>query len=94
MVEIKGTSDSSHDLNIEILSRLPAKILCRFRRVSKEWHNLLARDKKFAAKQIKWSKQNPLLLIRRYVSNENGEVSKSKATVKLTSVEFRGKHYR
>ncbi|KAL2503016.1 putative F-box protein [Forsythia ovata] len=57
----------SCDLIIEILSRLPAKILCKFRCVSKEWHNLLNRDKEFAARHIKWSKQNPLFLIRRYV---------------------------
>ncbi|KAL0410098.1 UNVERIFIED_CONTAM: F-box protein [Sesamum latifolium] len=90
MMEIQRTGSLPHDLIIEILSRVPPKPLSRFRCVSKQWYHLLTHDHEFIARHSKWSNKNPLLLIRRYISDENWETSKTKATVELTSVNLDG----
>ncbi|KAI3471945.1 hypothetical protein Pfo_028633 [Paulownia fortunei] len=72
----KRTGNLPRDLIIEILSKLPPKALSKFRCVSKQWYHLLTYDKEFIARHVEWSKKNPLLLIRRYILDENGEVSK------------------
>ncbi|KAK4419371.1 F-box protein [Sesamum alatum] len=90
MMEIKRTSNLPHDLIIEILSRLPPKSISRFRCVSKQWYHLLTHDNEFIARHSKWSRNNPLLLIRRYILDENWETSSTKATVELTSVNLNG----
>ncbi|KAI3471944.1 hypothetical protein Pfo_028632 [Paulownia fortunei] len=90
MVEMKGIGYLPRDLVIEILSRLPAKDLCKFRCVSKSWHDLLTRDMEFMARHIEWSKQKPLLLVRRYLSDGIGELNKSKITIELTSIDMQG----
>lgn len=43
-IEVKGIGYLPRDLLIEILSRLPAKDLCKLRCVSKSWNELLSRD--------------------------------------------------
>ncbi|GER29070.1 F-box and associated interaction domains-containing protein [Striga asiatica] len=54
------------DAITEILSRLPAKNLCKFRCVSKSWLDLLTRDKEFITRHMKRSKEKPMSLFRRY----------------------------
>lgn len=49
IVEVEGISDLPRDLVIEILSRPPAKDLCKLRSVSKSWNSLLSRDVEFIA---------------------------------------------
>ncbi|PIN25695.1 hypothetical protein CDL12_01574 [Handroanthus impetiginosus] len=78
------------DLTIEILSRLPVKDLCKFRCVSKSWYKLLTNDMEFMARHIERSKQTPLLLVRRYLSDGIGEVNNSKITIELTSIDMQG----
>lgn len=90
MVELKGIGYLPRDLIIEILSRLPIKDLCKLRCVSKSWQHLLSRDTEFMARQIEWSKQSPLLLVRRYLSDGIGELTKSKITIELTSIDMQG----
>ncbi|KAL0338624.1 UNVERIFIED_CONTAM: putative F-box protein [Sesamum angustifolium] len=90
MVEMKGIGYLPRDMIIEILSRLPAKVLCKFRCVSKSWNDLLTRDVEFMTRHVQWSKQKPLLLVRRYLSDGIGELNKSKITIELTSIDMQG----
>ncbi|KAL2250774.1 putative F-box protein At4g38870 [Sesamum indicum] len=90
MVEMKGIGYLPRDMIIEILSRLPAKVLCKCRCVSKSWHDLLTRDVEFMTRHVQWSKQKPLLLVRRYISDGIGELNKSKITIELTSIDMQG----
>ncbi|KAL3825772.1 hypothetical protein ACJIZ3_021801 [Penstemon smallii] len=89
MEEVKGIGYLPRDLIIEILSRLPPKIICKIRCVSKSWNTLLTSDKVFLARQIEWSKQEPLLLIRRYIDGIR-EPNSSKITIELTSIDMQG----
>ncbi|KAG8376703.1 hypothetical protein BUALT_Bualt09G0091500 [Buddleja alternifolia] len=89
-VEIQGIGYLPRDLIIEILSRLPPKVLCQCRCVSKSWHGLLTRDKEFMVRQVELSKQKPLLLVRRYISDGIGELNNSKITIELTSIDMQG----
>lgn len=91
MANINGVANLPHDLIFEILTRLPPKAISKFRCVSKLWYHLLSRDEEFIARHIEWSKKNPVLLIRNYVVDENGGVSKNKTTIGLTSVDMKGK---
>ncbi|XP_073156788.1 F-box protein At1g30790-like [Henckelia pumila] len=90
VMEVRGIGDLPHDLIIEILSRLPVKVLCKFRCVSKSWQGLLTRDKEFIARHIECSKRTPLLLIRRYLSSAIEEPSNTETTIELTSVDMKG----
>lgn len=90
MVEVDGIGHLPRDLIIEILSKLPAKDLCMLRCVSKSWNVLLAHDVDFIARQSLWSKQKPLLLVRRYLSDGIGDFNKSKITIELTSIDIQG----
>lgn len=92
MVEVEGIGRLPRDLVIEILSRLPAKDLCKLRCVSKSWNVLLSRDIEFIAQHIQWWKQKPLLLVRRYLSDSDGigEPSQSRITVECTSIDMHG----
>ncbi|XP_022899320.1 putative F-box protein At3g52320 [Olea europaea var. sylvestris] len=86
---MKGFDDFPRDLIIEILARLPAKVLCKFRCVSKRWYNLLT-DKDLIVRHAELSKRKPLLLTRKYISDANGEMNGSKVTVELTSMDMEG----
>uniref|UniRef100_A0A5B7BB83 F-box domain-containing protein n=1 Tax=Davidia involucrata TaxID=16924 RepID=A0A5B7BB83_DAVIN len=44
MMEINGIGCLPRDLIIEILSRLPVKVLCNFKCVSKQWLNTISND--------------------------------------------------
>lgn len=90
VMEVAGIGYLPHDLIVEILSRLPVKVLCKFRCVSKSWHGLLTRDKEFVARHIECSKHMPLLLIRRYLSDAIEEPNNSKTTIELTSLDMQG----
>ncbi|XP_022842727.1 F-box protein At1g30790-like isoform X3 [Olea europaea var. sylvestris] len=87
---MKGIDDFPRDLIIEILSRLPAKVLCKFRCVSKRWYNLLTNDRDLMTRHSELSKLKPLLLIRKYISDANGEPDRSKVTIELTSIDTEG----
>lgn len=91
MVEVEGIGHLPRDLVIEILSRLPAKDLCKLRCISKSWYVLLSRDVEFIAQHIRWWKQKPLLLVRRYLSDGIGELNKTKITIEVTSIDMQGK---
>lgn len=90
MVDVEGIGHLPRDLVIEILSRLPAKDLCKLRCVSKSWNVLLSRDIEFIAQHIQWWKQKPLLLVRRYLSDGTGEPSKTRITIEFTSIDMHG----
>lgn len=90
VVEVKGIGYLPRDLLIEILSRLPVKDLCKLRCVSKSWNDLLSRDIEFISRHIEWSKKNPLLLVRRYISDGTGDLNNSKITMELTSIDMHG----
>ncbi|KAL8039714.1 hypothetical protein ABFX02_10G054200 [Erythranthe guttata] len=90
MVEFDGIGHLPRDLVIEILTRLPSKDLCRLRCVSQSWRSLLTRDADFMSRHVELSKQKPLLLVRRYISDGTGELNNSKITVELTSMDLRG----
>ncbi|KAL2554264.1 putative F-box protein [Forsythia ovata] len=87
---MKGIDDFPRDLIIEILSRLPAKFLCKFRCVSKQWYNLLTNDKGLITRHAELSKRKPLLLVRKYISDSNREMNRSKVTIELSSIDMEG----
>ncbi|KZV22019.1 hypothetical protein F511_38912 [Dorcoceras hygrometricum] len=89
-MENTGIGYLPHDLIVEILARLPVKVLCRFRCVSKSWRALLTRDKEFISRHMECSKHMPLLLIRRYLSNPMEDPNNSETTIELTSVDMQG----
>ncbi|KAK6139828.1 hypothetical protein DH2020_026403 [Rehmannia glutinosa] len=89
-VEMKWIDHLPRDLIIEILSRLSPKDLCKFRCVSKSWQDLLTRDMEFTARHIQYSKQKPLLLVRKYLSDGIMELNKSKITIELISIDMQG----
>lgn len=91
MANNDGVANLPQDVIFEILTRLPPKAISRFRCVSKPWYHLLSHNEEFIARHLEWSKKNPVLLIRNYVVDQNGEVSKNKATIRLTSVYMDGK---
>ncbi|CAA0837846.1 Unknown protein [Striga hermonthica] len=86
--DIKFTGHLPGDAIIEILSRLPAKDLCKFRCVSKSWLDLLTRDEEFVTRHMQRSKKKPMSLIRRYNNNNNN--NKSQVTVELTLKDVQG----
>lgn len=91
MIKVNGIGNLPCDLVIEILSRLPVKVLCKFRCVSKQWHHLLSRDKHFVTRHSQQSKTNPLLLFRKYYSNEVKEEMDDRVVVELTSIDMNGR---
>lgn len=90
MVEVEGIGHLPRDLVIAILSRLPAKDLCKLRCVSKSWNVLLSHDIEFIVQHIQWWKQKPMLLVRKYLSDGTGEPSKTKITIEFTSIDVHG----
>ncbi|KAL2533542.1 putative F-box protein [Abeliophyllum distichum] len=87
---MKGIDDFPRDLIIEILSRLPAKFLCKFRCVSKRWCNLLTNDNDLITRHAELSKRKPLLLVRKYILDSNREMNRSKVTIELSSIDMEG----
>ncbi|XP_059646702.1 F-box protein At1g11270-like [Cornus florida] len=90
MMEIAGVGSLPRDLIIEILSRLPVKVLCKFRCVSKHWLGLISFDECFLSRHRQLSKSNPLLLYRSYSSGQTTEEKKHKVMVDLTSIDMDG----
>lgn len=90
VVEVNGTGNLPCDLVIEILSRLPVKVLCRFRCVSEQWLHLLSHDKHFIARHSQQSKTAPLLIFRKYCSNKVRDEMDEMVAVELTSTNMNG----
>ncbi|XP_051131986.1 F-box protein At3g07870-like [Andrographis paniculata] len=86
--ESKGLDCLPVDLIVEILTKLPPKILCRCRCVSKSWYSLLTHDVEFMSRHVELSKRRPLLLVRRYLSD--GISGSEKIAVELTSIDMQG----
>uniref|UniRef100_A0A5B7AJF3 F-box domain-containing protein n=2 Tax=Davidia involucrata TaxID=16924 RepID=A0A5B7AJF3_DAVIN len=90
MMEINGIGCLPRDLIIEILSRLPVKVLCNFKCVSKQWLNTISNDTCLLSRHRERSKRNPLLHFREYSSGEAIEGNKQKVMVALTSIDMDG----
>ncbi|KAI5664762.1 hypothetical protein M9H77_24085 [Catharanthus roseus] len=91
MMEINGIGNLPRDLIIEILSRLPVKVLSKFRCVSKEWFDLLTYDHHFIHQHIQQSKKNPIFLFRKYASSTETKLGiNDNVIVELTGSNFSG----
>ncbi|KAK2998396.1 hypothetical protein RJ639_022957 [Escallonia herrerae] len=63
---IEGIGSLPRDLIIDILSRLPVKVLCTFKAVSKQWRSLISSDPHFKKLHRSRSARVPKLLLSRY----------------------------
>ncbi|XP_034699262.1 F-box protein CPR1-like [Vitis riparia] len=72
-----------HDLIINILTRLPAKALCKFRCVSKQWLNLIS-DPYFVSLHHTRSRSNPNLLLVRSSPHDATDASNENLTLDIT----------
>ncbi|KAK3022347.1 hypothetical protein RJ639_047052 [Escallonia herrerae] len=63
---IEGLGSLPRDLIIDILSRLPVKVLCTFKAVSKQWRSLISSDPHFKKLHRNRSARVPKLLLSRY----------------------------
>ncbi|RVW59653.1 F-box protein [Vitis vinifera] len=72
-----------HDLIINILTRLPAKALCKFRCVSKQWLNLIS-DPYFVSLHHTRSRSNPNLLLVRSSPHDATDASNENLTLHIT----------
>ncbi|KAK2971681.1 hypothetical protein RJ640_007719 [Escallonia rubra] len=63
---IEGIGSLPRDLIIDILSRLPVKVLCTFKAVSKQWRSLISSDPHFKKLHRNRSARVPKLLLSRY----------------------------
>ncbi|KAL3532083.1 hypothetical protein ACH5RR_005604 [Cinchona calisaya] len=88
-IQVNGIGNLPRDLFIEILARIPVKVLCQFRCVSKQWRHMLSHDKHFVARHSQQSKANPHLIFRKYYSNEVKEELDMSIVVELTSIDIK-----
>ncbi|KAA8522690.1 hypothetical protein F0562_009148 [Nyssa sinensis] len=85
--EIQGIGFLPRDLIIDILSRLPVKILCQLKCVSKRWCSLISFDPHFKDLHCIRSKRNPRLLSSRYDYIFNFTSMKFESNVNFTVID-------
>uniref|UniRef100_A0A5B7AMX9 F-box domain-containing protein n=1 Tax=Davidia involucrata TaxID=16924 RepID=A0A5B7AMX9_DAVIN len=91
--EIEGIGFLPRDLIIDILSRLPVKVLHRFKFVSKRWRSLISFDPHFKNLHCIRSKGSPKLLLTRYDYMYNFDAMRFESTVHFTVIDVFDKSF-